>query len=592
MAARLAAVGGSVSRVPAWLRTSAVALRGGVFLGGVYLGGSERVWHLVAGLLLALAAARPATGGRGWRRFGPAAGALAAWAVLASAWGAVLAGAPPAAGGVVLAAVVLLAVAERERWLPRVEPRLAAAAAWIDRVVLPHAALFLLVTALASFYGQLDRKQSGDTYASVYTAVAIARDGTLRLDRYLPILQIRAGDEPGQVERGDDGHLYSHFPVAAALPAVPAMGALAVAGVAPENWTAHMEAGFFTGALVAAAAVALFFVLLTRLTTRRRAFLIAALFAWATPMWTIVGQGLWQHGPAVLALVAALLALVDRRWALAGFALAAMVAFRHSAFVVALTLAPLIPLLARSPAAVVRAALGAAPPLAGVLAYNRTAFGCVTCTGYGEDFESGAGFTGPLLEGLAGNLLSPERSIFVYAPVLVLAVVGAVLARRRPLYLFATLALVAHLLLVSKWFEWWGGEAFGPRQLVDVLPLFALLLVPVLDRWADSARLRWTFGSLAAASVAIQFLGAALWPGTGWYDTHAVREFATWWNPLDSELTALFSDPARLAVRGALMALVSAGAVLLGLGAVAVRSRVGRSRGRAADSTAAGAARA
>ena len=449
-----------------------------------------------------------------------------------------------------------------------------------ERVVLPHAALFLFVASFLTFYGQLDRKQSGDTFATVYTAVAVVRDGSVRLDPYYSILQERAGEHPSQLERGPDGHLYSDFPIASSLFGVPAVGVLAVVGVSPENWGAHMEASMFSGALVAAGAVALFFVLLTRLTTRARAFLAAAILAWATPVWTITGQGLWQHGPLMLALVGALLAAVDRRPLIAGSCLASMVAIRPSSLVIA---ACLIPLVARPPSGLLRAVAGAVPPLAALAVYNQLAFGCPTCMGYDDDLRGDAGFNGSFLEGFSGNLVSPGRGIFVYAPVLLLTLAGVVLGRRRLLYACTAAGAAGQVALVSFWFEWWGGEAFGPRQLVDALPLFALLLVPVLDRWSSSPSFRGAFGVLALWSVGVQFLGAALWPGTHWYDTHAVREFATWWDPTDTELTAFFSDPGRLAGRGALMGLVVLAALAAALGAAAGASRLPRLlRGRPA----------
>ena len=52
---------------------------------------------------------------------------------------------------------------------------------------------FLLVACTFSYYGQLNRHQSGDTYGTVYTAVAIVDSGTIWLDRYLPYVQERSG---------------------------------------------------------------------------------------------------------------------------------------------------------------------------------------------------------------------------------------------------------------------------------------------------------------------------------------------------------------------------------------------------------------
>ena len=82
---------------------------------------------------------------------------------------------------------------------------------------------------------------------------------------------------------------------------------------------------------------------------------------------------------------------------------------------------------------------------------------------------------------------------------------------------------------------------------------------------------------LAGWSVAVELLGAALWPGTGWYDTHAVRSFGTWWHPTDTDLTAFFDDPHRLLMRGGKMLLVVLVAVGVGL-AASLAAGLGRRR--------------
>jgi hypothetical protein len=479
---------------------------------------------------------------------------------------------PARTAAVALAGLALTAVAERRAVLRTLDLGIAGAAAGISHWVVPHAPLVLFLAAALTFATQLNRRPQGDTFPNVYTAVAIVHDGTVKLDGVVHVIEAKAGENPYQLETGTDGHTYSHFPLAPSLLALPAAGLLAAAWVEPEDFTAYMAAGAVTAALVSAAAVALLYVLLTRLTSRVRAAMLAILFGWGTMVWPVAGQSLWQHGPALLALVGALLAIVDRRYAAAGFALAAMVAFRPSLAVAAAGVALLVPLAASGRLRACAWLLaGAAPVVIAAVTTNRATFGCFSCTGYDAGFRSGDGFTGSFLEGFSGNLLSPGRGLFVYTPVLLVALAGAWLGRRQPLYACAALAVAAHVVLTSFWYEWWGGEAFGPRQLLDVLPLLVVLLVPAVERWGSAPPFRRLFAVLAAWSLAVHFLGAALWPGTGWYDTHAVREFGTWWHPIDTELTAFFLDLPRLAGRGSLQLLLVA---VSGVLAVLVARRV------------------
>ena len=94
---------------------------------------------------------------------------------------------------------------------------------------------------------------------------------------------------------------------------------------------------------------------------------------------------------------------------------------------------------------------------------------------YGSFFEGGYGaemfrFTTPLGVGLFGLLLSPGRSLFLYAPAVVAGLAGLRRAPRAAVLLCAGVPLL-HLLVVARWWSWEGGTAWGPRHLLPVLPL-------------------------------------------------------------------------------------------------------------------------
>lgn len=228
------------------------------------------------------------------------------------------------------------------------------------------AALLVLACAVA-YYGQFNRKPSGDTYGAVYTAVALVERQTFWLDRYLPFIQARSGESPYMLARSDDGHVVSRTPAAPAIQALPAVALLALAGTQASDRGTWMEAALLTAAITAALSVAVLFLLLTRITTRRRALLVAGVYGFGTLTWTVAGQALWQHSGAMLALSVALLALVDRRFVLAGAALATMVAFRPSSPLIAVLLLPLV---GRRPSAWLRLAAGALPLAVALGAFN------------------------------------------------------------------------------------------------------------------------------------------------------------------------------------------------------------------------------
>jgi hypothetical protein len=86
------------------------------------------------------------------------------------------------------------------------------------------------------------------------------------------------------------------------------------------------------------------------------------------------------------------------------------------------------------------------------------------------------GLDGNLLVGLQGLLISPGKSIFIYAPLLILSVLLLrrfyKLHRREAMYVI--LVTVFWLLLHAKLRSWYGAWGWGPRHFITVLPIIFL----------------------------------------------------------------------------------------------------------------------
>jgi hypothetical protein len=78
--------------------------------------------------------------------------------------------------------------------------------------------------------------------------------------------------------------------------------------------------------------------------------------------------------------------------------------------------------------------------------------------------------------GLAGLLLSPGKSIIIYAPLLLLslAMFPAFWRKYRPAAVFLFVVAVAWLLLHAKLRSWYGAWGWGPRHFVTILPVIAI----------------------------------------------------------------------------------------------------------------------
>ena len=447
-------------------------------------------------------------------------------------------------------------------------------------------AVLLAVVCTVAYYGQFNRKPSGDTYGAVYTAVALVERQTVWLDHYLPFIQARSGEKPYMLSDTEGGHLVSKTPVAPSVQALPAIALLALAGAREGDWNTWMEGAMLTAALTAALSVAVLFLVLTRLTTRRRALLSAGVYAFGTLTWTVAGQALWQHSGAMLALSIALLALVDRRLILAGAALATVVAFRPSGPVIVVCLLPLV---GRQPVAWLKLTVGALPIAVALGSFNTIVWGGPLRQGY-ENGERPGGigaFGGSLVDGLGGLLISPGRGLIWYSPVLLLGVVGGFVGWRNPLVRWSAVAAFAYLLLMSRFIDWWGGETFGPRLLIETFPLLIVLLAAAVDRYGTERWFRWAFGITASWSVAVQLLAASSWPPPTWFGDHDLFLRASWWSFTDNELVQLVTETPQLPLRLAGMA----GVVMIGFAAafaVAVAYRGGLTTGQRGDSMSGG----
>lgn len=96
----------------------------------------------------------------------------------------------------------------------------------------------------------------------------------------------------------------------------------------------------------------------------------------------------------------------------------------------------------------------------------------------------------PWSTGLPGILISPSRGLLVFSPFLVpLCVAAARLARqlwRVPLFRLSVLWPLMLVAAVSVKVMWWGGHAYGPRLLTEIMPAFAILAALV---WSQRSAL-------------------------------------------------------------------------------------------------------
>ncbi|HUF48518.1 MAG TPA: hypothetical protein VMM93_11935 [Vicinamibacterales bacterium] len=322
-------------------------------------------------------------------------------------------------------------------------------------------------------------------------------------------------------ERGPDGRFYAPVGIGHPVFGIPfylgaraAMAAGLRAGK-PESLT---KAAVVFGSTVAAAGCVFFSVLLGWFLSgdRRAAVTAGLLVAFATPLWVYSKFG-FNAPLAALALTASAAGICAGARAnhlgllvAGGVALGCGVLTRHEMVFGFAPAALYLAIVAGDRRRRLRWLLAAGAPVAVAAGlwmwYNAARFGHPLDTGLLRD--PNVRLDTPIVIGLHGLLLSPGRSLLVYAPVTI-AGVAALWALRRamgPLAIYCGSTALLFLLLIAKMHQWDGGESYGPRYLVPILP-FVTLPVALWLRPTAPRRARRIVGVLAVAGLLVQVPG-------------------------------------------------------------------------------------
>jgi hypothetical protein len=411
-----------------------------------------------------------------------------------------------------------------------------------------------------------------DSFATLPTAVSIVNRHTLSLDAYQHVKVIAQSYTVGHAK----GHLLTSYPWAVALFAIPAVVVIDVAhafgGPSADSIVANQShigplvqlwsASVVTGLACAALALLAYRRLQGTAKTRRRwAMLCGFSFAFATSAWSSASRALWEHGPSILFLAVALLALDqlfprnagDRQhrttsaWpsVLSGTALAASVAMRPTN-AIALVLATIL-VFWKTPAR------SRATYLIGVFVVF-VPWTLITLHDYGTPLQpylqaSNIGLSSTFLESAAAQLFSPSRGLFIFCPIVLVAVAGGLIAWRRgagtPLELLSAAAIPCYLVAIALFPIWWAGTSFGPRFMTETLPFFFVLSIPFVD-WLIAWRSEkpssrpWTYRIAVVGSVVL-LTCSVLVNAQG-----AVLRSSICWNLKGHDVESVDQNPARV----------------------------------------------
>ena len=154
-------------------------------------------------------------------------------------------------------------------------------------------------------------------------------------------------------------------------------------------------------------------------------------------------------------------------------------------------------ILVRDGKAAVRAAFllcaASAIGVALLFAHNTLLFGGPFQFGYPTAAEGAKRlntFDTPLWKGLYGFLLSPGKSVFIFAPPVILALAGLrrLWKRERGAATVAIALPLLYLFFFARYTQWEGGYCVGPRYLVPSIGLLCLGLGPMLASGASNIK--------------------------------------------------------------------------------------------------------
>jgi hypothetical protein len=311
----------------------------------------------------------------------------------------------------------------------------------------------------------------------------------------------------------------------------PIPGLLILPVVAPFYAVDHDFAGKLAlrcsvaklGSSMMVALTAMFVLLIAeKLVSRRLALLVALTYGLATCAWAISSQNLWQQTVNQLLLTAGAYFIVSGEdgklpAVVAGFAFGAAAACRPTSLVAVLAVLVYFYLYHRK--SITPFLLGAAPVPLAILAYNQHYFGNPFTFAQGlighaiarEKTGSPDVWQTPFLEGAIGLLVCPSRGLLVFSPILGASFWGIWRAFRERSFLSLRPFLASALVMMAiqcKWFDWWGGHAYGYRPWLDAVPYLSLGLLPVAEPFTRTVTLRVIAGALLSWSIFVQAVGA------------------------------------------------------------------------------------
>jgi hypothetical protein len=400
--------------------------------------------------------------------------------------------------------------------------------------------LWVLVMCLAAFlvaYASPVKYTGTDPRGALLTSQAIVTYGTVKLDTYYP-----GGTPPAtfQIQK-KNGHQYYYFPIGTSVSSLPFVWLAHLRGDDMFDAASDDALQNLLSALCVTTACVLMYMISRRYLAVGSSLLVTSAFSFGSSIASTMGAALWNLDFETVFLFAGVLLAhhASTRWSwrrsvALGTLLFLAYLCRPTASVAVVAIVSAVWAIRRKvPVAVVGTVL---VWLATLAWFSWKEYRQLLPDYYSPSRLSG---TTTFLTAVYGNLLGPSRGVFVYSPFLLITLGGVAASakqlRRLPWFWAATAWVVCHLIVISRFSPWWGGDSFGSRFFTDGMPgLFVLtcLALRQIGGGVPSSRpalvgksVTWLFAGLATLGVFINTfqglfnLHTLQWTGTVDYAT-------------------------------------------------------------------------
>ncbi|MDD5111469.1 MAG: glycosyltransferase family 39 protein [Candidatus Altiarchaeota archaeon] len=381
----------------------------------------------------------------------------------------------------------------------------------VDRLlgIVKSAEFTLLIAAFMVYMSNPGVLLHTDVTTTRLLPLSIIRERDFDLDEFTFLYENKS--ELPYYLKNIEGRIVSTYPVFTPLLATPVYLLPALTGLDIQSDNVILLAKI-SAALMTAISCLFIYWTVKRCASEKTALLVTAVYAFGTSNWTISSQDLWQHGPGELFIAMSIYLLIrglkeEKCIRYAGLALSTAVAIRPTNAIIALVLSAYV--LMEHRRQFPRYILYAAPMALAVLVYSQTYLHSMMLMG--QVYNPTERWDNPLVDGLAGLLMSPAVGLLVYSPIFLVSLIGALKpwqGERNALNTqlrYYTLATAVFILMWGKWRYWHGCHVYGPRMLIEILPFLCLFLARPADEMLKNRRLAVLLLALAGISVLAHF---------------------------------------------------------------------------------------